>query len=67
MPLKIFISLHIKTYVTIYVTIELHMMKCGIMSKAGLVYVPTIVSACIRWSDDGSIGFNAQWAVTSNK
>ena len=66
MPLKIFTSLHINTYVTIYVTIELHMIKCGIMINVGLV-VPIIVSACIHRPDDGSIRLNAQWEVTSNK
>ena len=42
------------------------MIKCGIMINAGLV-VPTIVSACIHRTDDGSIRLNAQWEVTSNK
>ena len=64
MPLKIFTSLHINTY---DVTIELHMIKCAVVINSGLVYIPTIVRACIRRTDDGSIWLNAQWEVTSNK
>ena len=37
------------------------------MVNSGLVYVPTIVNACVYRNDDGSRRLNAQWEVTSNK